>query len=116
MDVTYVFAGMVVRNRDQAADWYERLLGRPPDFLPNPIEAVWQVAATGSIYLLANPDHAGHSVMTLVVDDLEATLKEIAERGIAAGAIEEVEGAGRKSTMTDPDGNALQIVEIQVHS
>jgi hypothetical protein len=112
MDVKYVFAGVVVVNRDQAADWYERLLGRPPDFLPNEAEAVWQVAETASIYLLADPDRAGRSIMTLVVDDLAATLEEISGRGIATGAIEEIQGAGRKSVITDPDGNALSVIEV----
>ena len=116
MEINYVFAGIVVANRDQAAAWYERLLGRPPDFLPNEAEAVWQVANTASIYLLADPDRAGHSIMTLVVDDLDATLSEIAGRGIATGAIEEIPGAGRKSVITDPDGNALSVVEITATS
>ena len=34
MDVDYVFAGLVVQNRDKAAAWYQRLFGRPPDLLP----------------------------------------------------------------------------------
>ena len=54
MRITYVFAGLVVVNRDQAAAWYERLLGRPPDFLPNEAEAVWQVANT-AVEILAAP-------------------------------------------------------------
>jgi predicted enzyme related to lactoylglutathione lyase len=112
MGITYVFAGLVVTNRNQAAAWYERLLGRPPDFLPNDAEAVWQVAGTASVYLLADADRAGRGVLTLVVDDLGASLAEIAGRGIVTGAIEEIPGAGRKAVMTDPDGNAVSIVEI----
>jgi uncharacterized glyoxalase superfamily protein PhnB len=112
MGITYVFACMAVVNRDEAAAWYEVLLGRPPTFLPNETEAVWQVADTASIYLLADPDRAGHSVMALVVDDLDATLAKIAERGITTGAIEEIPGAGRKSVITDPDGNAVSVLEI----
>ena len=112
MGITYVFAGLVVANRNQAAAWYERLLGRPPDFLPNDAEAVWQLAATASVYLLADAERAGRGVMALVVDDLDASLAGIAGRGIAAGAIEEVPGAGRKAVITDPDGNAVSIVEI----
>jgi hypothetical protein len=112
MGITYVFAGLVVANRNQAAAWYERLLGRPPDFLPNDAEAVWQVAGTASLYLLADADRAGRGVMTLVVDDLGASLAEIAGRGIVTGAIEEIPGAGRKAVMTDPDGNAVSLVEI----
>jgi hypothetical protein len=99
MGITYVFAGLVVVNRDQAAAWYERLLGRPPDFLPNDAEAVWQVADTASVYLVAD-------------DDLVASLAEIAGRGIVPGAIEEIPGAGRKSVIRDPDGNAVSLVEI----
>ena len=112
MGITYVFAGLVVANRNQAAAWYERLLGRPPDFLPNDAEAVWQVAGTASVYLLADADRAGRGVMTLVVDDLGASLAEIAGRGIVTGAIEVIPGAGRKAVITDPDGNAVSIVEI----
>ena len=54
MNISYAFAGLVVANRDQAAAWYERLFGRPPTFLPNDAEAVWQVADTASVYLLAD--------------------------------------------------------------
>jgi hypothetical protein len=96
----------VVENRDQAADWYERLLGRPPDFLPNDAEAVWQLAGTASVYLMADAERAGRGVVALVVDDLAASLAEIAGRGIVSGTIEEIPGAGRKSVIVDPDGNA----------
>jgi len=116
MDTTYVFAGLVVANRDRAAAWYERLLGRPPTFLPNDAEAVWQLAGTASVYLLADPDRAGRGVVALVVDDLDAILAEIAGRGIVAGAIEEIPGAGRKAMITDPDGNEVAILEIRAAS
>ena len=88
MKITYVFACLPVVNRDQAAAWYERLLGRPPTFLPNDFEAVWQVADTASVYVLADADRAGRGILTVVVDDLEATIGEIAGRGIEPGAIE----------------------------
>jgi len=112
MDITYVFAGLVVANRNQAAAWYERLLGRPPDFLPNDTEAVWQVAGTASVYLLADANRAGRGVLALVVDDLDVSLAQIAGREIMNWAIEEVPGAGRKAVMTDPDGNAVSLLEI----
>jgi len=46
------------------------------------------------------------------VHDLDATLADIAGHGITTGAIEAIPGAGRKSVVTDPDGNALSVVEI----
>lgn len=110
--LTYVFAGLVVTNRDRAAAWYERLFGRPPSFLPNDAEAVWQVAGTASVYVLADPDRAGRGIIGLVVDDLDASLAEIAGRGIVAGAVEEIPGAGRKAVIADPDGNEVALIEI----
>jgi len=39
MPVTEVFAGIAVRDRDAAIEFYERLLGAPPTMLPNNDEA-----------------------------------------------------------------------------
>lgn len=116
MDVTYAFAGLVVANRDEAAAWYERLLGRPPTFLPNDLEAVWQVAATASVYLFTDALRAGRGVTALVVDDLETSMAEITARGIDVGAIQEIPGSGRKSVIIDPDGNAISVIEILASS
>src|SRR6202050_4890476 len=100
MTIEYVFAGLVVRDRDQAAEWYARLLGRPADMLPNDAEAAWQLTESASLYLLANPDRAGRAVFTLIVPDLDTELAAIAARGIAATAIDELP-AGRKVMFTD---------------
>lgn len=116
LSITYAFACFLVTDRDRAMTWYERLLGRPPTFIPNDAEAVWQVATTASMYLLADPERAGQGVMTLVVDDLDASVAEIARRGIPTGPIEEIPGAGRKSVITDPDGNALSLIEVFTNS
>jgi predicted enzyme related to lactoylglutathione lyase len=112
MRVTYAFACLPVASRDQAVAWYQRLFGRPPTFLPNEDEAVWQVADTASMYVLTDPDRAGQGIVTLIVDGLDATLAEMGARGIAAGDVEIVGTAGRKSTIVDPDGNRVSIVEL----
>lgn len=112
MNISYAFACLLVTNRDRAAPWYERLFGKPPDFLPTEDEAVWQVAPTASVYILADSDRAGRGTVTLIVDDLTATLAEIRGRGIIAGPINEVTGAGSKSVITDPDGNEVAFVEL----
>ncbi len=111
MDVSYVFAGLVVADRDQAAAWYERLFGRPPTFLPNDEEAVWQVANTASVYLLADAKRAGRGILALVVDGLDARLAELVGRGISRWEMETVPG-GRKATTTDPDGNEVSLLEV----
>jgi predicted enzyme related to lactoylglutathione lyase len=116
MDITYVFAGLAVANRDEAVTWYERLLGRPPTFLPNDAEAAWQLAGTASVYLLADPARAGRGVTALVVENLDATLEEIAGRGIIPVRLEEIPGAGRKAVIADPDGNQVSFLEIRAAS
>src|ERR1022692_1548674 len=112
MDVSYVFAGLVVASRDQAASWYARLLGRPADMLPNDAEATWQLTSATSVYLLADADRAGPGVLSLVVDALGPKLAQIPAGGIVTGPVEEIPGVGRKCAITDPDGNTVSIVQL----
>jgi hypothetical protein len=69
MDVSYVFAGLVVSDRDRAAEWYARLFGRPADMLPNAVEAAWQLAESASLYLgrrrTFGPTRAGDHASTV---------------------------------------------------
>jgi len=37
MEMNVFFASVAVKNYQVACAWYERLLGRPPDMLPNDI-------------------------------------------------------------------------------
>jgi predicted enzyme related to lactoylglutathione lyase len=111
VDATYVFAGLVVSDRDRAADWYARFFGRSPDMLPNDAEAAWQLAGSASLYLLADPARAGQGVFTLIVGDLDAELAAIEARGIAATAIDDLP-AGRKCVFTDPDGNSVGLAQL----
>ena len=111
MDIGYVFAGLVVADRDEAAAWYARLLGRPADILPNDAEATWQLANQASLYLLADPDRAGQGVFTLIVPDLDAELARMAASGITPTRIDEFQ-AGRKCVIEDPDGNEIGIAQL----
>jgi hypothetical protein len=89
--------------------WYERFAGRPPDLIPNAKEAAWQLSATGWIYLLADAEHAGSALLTLLVEDLDAFLAGLHERGITASPIELIGDAVRHTVVTDPDGNRLKV-------
>lgn len=109
MSIEYVFAGLSVSRLDAAIDWYERLLGRPPDILPNEREAMWQLAETASVYLVADEVRAGWGRLTVFVGDLDEQLDAIAGRGIAVGEIETAPGLFRKTVITDPDGNTIQL-------
>lgn len=112
MSIEYVFAGLVVTRLDAAVDWYERLLGRPPDMLPNEREAVWRVTQTASVYIVGDEDRAGASAVTMFVDDLDAELAAIAGRDIPVGEVETAPGLFRKVVISDPDGNTIQLAEL----
>jgi predicted enzyme related to lactoylglutathione lyase len=64
---------------------------------------------TGWIYIIVDSDRAGSALNTILVDDLDAFLAGLAERGIAADPVEIIGGAVRSTHVTDPDGNRLQI-------
>lgn len=58
-----LFCGICVSDYSAAAEWYGRLLGAEPSFIPNDIEAVWDLADDRSIYIVVRPEGAGHSVV-----------------------------------------------------
>lgn len=111
MGLTAFFAGVPVADFDAARQWYERLMGAPPDFLPKEDEAVWQVDGAGWIYVVADPERAGRALLTLMVDDLEAQVAELAGRGLATGEIDTMPGLAKKAVITDPEGNRITFGE-----
>ena len=100
-----LFAGISVSDYDRAVAWYERLLGSAPSFLPNDVEAVWEVGEHRYVYVEVRPAHAGHALTTLLVDDLDDRVQGIADRGIEPAEQETYENGVRKVTYRDPDGN-----------
>jgi catechol 2,3-dioxygenase-like lactoylglutathione lyase family enzyme len=100
-----LFAGIPVADYAAALEWYERLLGSPPVFFPNDIEAVWELAEHRYVYIVQRPEHAGHAVHLIFVDDLDALVAEIAGRGLEPVELETYSNGVRKITYRDPDGN-----------
>jgi catechol 2,3-dioxygenase-like lactoylglutathione lyase family enzyme len=111
VSVTHVFLGIPVVDRAGAIDWYTRLIGQPPDMLPNEREAAWQLAGAGWLYVLVDPPRAGSSLNTLLVDDLDGFLAGLAERRIDAGPVEAIGEDVRQAIVADPDGNLLKIAQ-----
>jgi len=102
-----LFAGIPVRDYAAAAAWYERLLGGPPSFLPNDVEAVWELAGHRFMFIEVRPGHAGHAMHTVFVDDFDARISQIAERGLEPVERETYTNGVRKATFRDPDGNEI---------
>jgi predicted enzyme related to lactoylglutathione lyase len=102
-----LFAGIPVSDYQRALAWYERLLGSGPSFLPNDTEAVWELAEHRYVFIEVRPQHAGHAMHTLFVDDLDARVEGIADRGIEPVERETYSNGVRKVTYRDPDGNEI---------
>ncbi len=100
-----LFAGIPVVDYAAALSWYERLLGSPPAFIPNEIEAVWELAEHRYVVIEVREDHAGHAKHTVFVDDLDALVAEIAGRGLDPADRETYDNGVRKMIYRDPDGN-----------
>jgi catechol 2,3-dioxygenase-like lactoylglutathione lyase family enzyme len=102
-----LFAGMPVNDLAVAKDFYTRLLGAEPSFLPNDTEAVWTLEEQRHVYVELDPVRAGGGLVTLFVDDLEARVAGIAERGIEPADDETYSNGVRKVTYRDADGNEV---------
>lgn len=102
-----LFAGIPVTDYAAALPWYEKLLGGPPSFFPHETEAVWEVAEHRSVYIVQLPERAGNAVLTLFVDDLDARIGQIAERGLEPAQRETYGNGVRKITYRDADGNEI---------
>lgn len=102
-----LFAGIPVNDHAAALDWYERLLGSPPSFFPNDTEAVWELAEHRYVFIEHRPEHAGHAMHTIFVDDFDARLDQIADRGVEPTRRETYSNGVRKATYCDPDGNEI---------
>ena len=102
-----LFAGVPVSDHERALAWYERLFGSPPAFLPNDVEAVWELADHRYVHTELRPEHAGHAMHTLFVDDLDARVEAAARRGVQPAGRETYADGVRKVTYRDPDGNEI---------
>jgi predicted enzyme related to lactoylglutathione lyase len=102
-----LFAGIPVADYAAALKWYEQLLGYPPTFIPDETEAVWELAEHRYVYIVQMPEHAGHARHTLFVDDLDALVAGITDRGLEPTKRETYSNGVRKITYRDADGNEI---------
>jgi hypothetical protein len=102
-----LFAGIPVADYAAALPWYERLLGSPPTFFPTDTEAVWELAEHRYMYIVQQPEHAGHARLTLFVADLDTLVAQIAERGLDPAQRETYANGVHKITYRDADGNEI---------
>ena len=77
-----LFAGIPDADYAAALIWYERLLGSAPSFFPVDNEAVWELAEHRYVCIVHKAEHAGHAMHTVFLDDLDALVAQISDRGL----------------------------------
>ena len=102
-----LFAGNRVSDLERAKDWYGRLLGSEPAFLPNEREAVWELAEHRYLYVELFEEGAGGALHTVIVDDFDQRVAAVAARGIEPAERETYANGVRKWIYRDPDGNEI---------
>ena len=103
-----LFAGIPVTDLAAGISWYERLFGKPPAFLPNDSEAVWELAENRFVFIELRPEHARHARHLLFIDDIEAYVAQVEDRGLAPVDRESYANGVRKVSYEDPDGNRFE--------
>jgi catechol 2,3-dioxygenase-like lactoylglutathione lyase family enzyme len=107
-----LFAGIPVSDFATAKAWYEQLLGGEPSFLPHPTEAVWELAPHRFVFIVEDSGRAGSAIPTLMVEDLDALVAEIAGRGIEPAERETYDSGARKAIYRDADGNEIGFGDV----
>jgi catechol 2,3-dioxygenase-like lactoylglutathione lyase family enzyme len=121
-----VEAAVAVSDLDRARDFYEGRLGLEPGDQEPGVSVRYPCGGGTRIFVYLAPDNAGRSPATLAgwfVDDLAATMDDLAARGVTferydrPGLATDERGvfdAGRfrAAWLKDPDGNTLAITQI----
>ncbi|MBJ7340802.1 VOC family protein [Mycolicibacterium sp.] len=110
MSIEHVLSVVPVSDIGLANAWYEKLFERPADNNPMPVLVEWQVVPGGWVQVFVDEQRAGGGLLNFAVDDLEAHVRGAAERGLAPGAIEDVNKGVRLCTLADPDGNVIRLI------
>jgi hypothetical protein len=71
MPIRSAIASVAVKDLKSASQWYERLLGRPPDSKPMPEVAEWRFERGGWLQVYQLPERAGNGSVTLAVSNIE---------------------------------------------
>jgi glyoxylase I family protein len=72
--------------------------------------AEWRVTNGGWLQMHREPEHAGHSLFNLAVDDIAAAVTSLRDRNYEPGDIVEVNNGVSLSSVTDPDGNIITLI------
>lgn len=102
-----LFSGNRVSDFQAAREWYERLLGCEPSFLPHEAEAVWELGEHRYLYIVEDAENPGGGLATVFDDDLDDRIAAIAARGVEPHKRDAYSNGVRKFIYRDADGNEI---------
>ena len=108
--ISNAIASLAVDNISRAAQWYERLFGRPADSAPVAELVEWKFRRGGWLQVYQSPDRAGRGSCTLSVDDLAGEVSRLRKAGFDVGEPAET-GTVKVVMIKDPDGNSIAFSE-----
>jgi hypothetical protein len=113
--VDHLFAGIAVSDYRSALEWYTMVFGRQPDVVVTENhESMWQVREHAWVYVVVDAMRAGKSLVTILVDDIEAHVSALSDRGIAGLDLLIAPGLYRKVELSDGDGNKVTFADVPV--
>src|ERR1700744_3627717 len=110
MTIQHVLSAVPVTDLDRSRRWYELLFGRAPDNNPMPTLVEWQVVPGGWVQVFVNDQRAGASFVNFAVQDLDAHLDDLKQRGLEPGAVTDADKGVRLSGISDPDGSRVTLI------
>ena len=108
MTVENALAGVAVADLEAAKTWYETIVGRPADDVPQGMNelAEWHFARGGALQLFVDKAHAGRSSVTFAVPKMEPQLDVVRAAGIPIAKTIDTPFV-RTAILSDPDGNRV---------
>jgi predicted enzyme related to lactoylglutathione lyase len=110
MSIEHVLAVVPVSDLKASSRWYETLFGRPADNNPMATLVEWQVVPGGWVQVFADAERAGSGLLNFAVDDLQAHISDLRQRGLEPGDITGASKGVHLSAITDPDGNTISLI------
>jgi catechol 2,3-dioxygenase-like lactoylglutathione lyase family enzyme len=101
-----------VKSVEEAAKFYLEVLGL--EALPRPdlgFAGIWLGSGAQQLHLMEDPQHDASRSQHFAfrVEDIDAAVEELRERGVRVSRVMDVPGAGRQAFLRDPSGNLLEL-------
>ncbi|HZY67633.1 MAG TPA: VOC family protein [Devosia sp.] len=110
MTVQGIYACAAAADFERTVAWYSKFMGRAPDDQPMPGMAQWRNMGAAGIQVWYEPEHAGHSRLTIVAPDMTREHARLESDGISLGEV--ISGDfGKVAQLTDPEGNRIALTE-----